>query len=168
MGQLRSTFGSNLEAARKGAGYSRERLAEICATRLNMEIDPQSIRNYEKGDRWPDPEVVEVLAAALQRAPSALYAKPNEIPPPTPMEIVRTVAERFGVEIPGIERARLAVMDPAAAVDRRLEQIAKTPSGDEGIVLAWLRGMDENQRRTLIDRARVATKRAALSDKNQA
>lgn len=66
MTSLRASFGKNLTAARKKRGLSREKLSEL------VKIDPQSIRNYEKGARWPDPEVIEKLANALVVPPREL------------------------------------------------------------------------------------------------
>lgn len=46
------------------------------ALSVPLECDPLTIRNYEKGIRSPDPEMIEKLAAALEIQPWLLF-KPD-------------------------------------------------------------------------------------------
>jgi transcriptional regulator with XRE-family HTH domain len=64
---LQEIFRSNMKRHRKQAGFTQEKLAELCDT------DPCYIRQIEIGRRFPSISYIEKIAAALNIAPYLLF-----------------------------------------------------------------------------------------------
>jgi transcriptional regulator with XRE-family HTH domain len=69
---LQQIFMSNLKKYRKQAGFTQEKLAELCET------DPCYIGQMETGRRCPSIAYVEKIAAALNIAPFWLFYDPSD------------------------------------------------------------------------------------------
>ena len=55
-----NTIGERIRYYRKAAGMTQKQLAEFC------EVSEPAIRNYELGNRVPDFEMLQTIAAALR------------------------------------------------------------------------------------------------------
>jgi transcriptional regulator with XRE-family HTH domain len=111
MSGLRSTFGANLERARKRRGWTREFLGGL------MQCDPMTIRNYERGVRWPDPEMIERLSVVLDVPVARMFLEENERPPMTMDDVIDylgTVAAELRYEA---KANLLRAAEPTAGVD---------------------------------------------------
>jgi transcriptional regulator with XRE-family HTH domain len=64
---LQQVFMANMRNQRKQAGFTQEKLAELCNT------DPCYIRQIENGKRFPSITYIERIAAALNIAPYRLF-----------------------------------------------------------------------------------------------
>jgi transcriptional regulator with XRE-family HTH domain len=64
---LREIFRANMKKHRKLAGFTQEKLAELCDT------DASYIRQIEIGRRFPSVSYIEKIAAALNVAPYLLF-----------------------------------------------------------------------------------------------
>ena len=64
---LQQIFMMNMKRHRKQAGFTQEKLAELCDT------DPGYIRQIEIGRRFPSIAYIERIAAALNIAPYRLF-----------------------------------------------------------------------------------------------
>ena len=64
---LQQVFMANMKKLRKEAGFTQEKLAEICNT------DPCYIRQIENGRRFPSITYIEKIALALSIAPYHLF-----------------------------------------------------------------------------------------------
>jgi len=64
---LQQVFMVNMKNRRKQAGFTQEKLAELCNT------DPCYIRQIENGRRFPSVTYIERIATALNIAPYRLF-----------------------------------------------------------------------------------------------
>jgi transcriptional regulator with XRE-family HTH domain len=78
---LQQIFMANMRAYRKKAGFTQEKLAELCDT------DPCYIRQIELGRRFPSLKYIERMASALNIEPYVLFCdasgasfKPGRLP----------------------------------------------------------------------------------------
>jgi transcriptional regulator with XRE-family HTH domain len=69
---LQQVFMANMKQGRKQAGFTQEKLAELCDT------DPCYIRQIESGRRFPSLAYIERIAAALNIAPYRLFYDEKE------------------------------------------------------------------------------------------
>ena len=69
---LQQVFMANMKKLRKEAGFTQEKLAEICNT------DPCYIRQIENGRRFPSINYIEKIALALGIAPYHLFYEETE------------------------------------------------------------------------------------------
>jgi transcriptional regulator with XRE-family HTH domain len=69
---LQQVFMGNMKKYRKQAGFTQEKLAELCET------DPCYIGQLETGRRCPSFALIEKIAAALNIAPHLLFYDPSE------------------------------------------------------------------------------------------
>jgi transcriptional regulator with XRE-family HTH domain len=69
---LQEVFRANLRNCRKQAGFTQEKLAELCNT------DPCYIRQIEGGRRFPSVAYVERMAAALNIPPYRLFYEKSD------------------------------------------------------------------------------------------
>jgi len=65
----------NMRKYRKMAGFTQEKLAELCET------DPCYIAQIETGRRCPSIAYIEKIAAALKVAPFLLFYDASSVPP---------------------------------------------------------------------------------------
>lgn len=72
--KMRQTLADNLFELRKQFGWTQHDLAAAA------NIPVKNIRNYEQQLRWPDPEVLEVLAKALKVTPFELIGAKHTPP----------------------------------------------------------------------------------------
>jgi transcriptional regulator with XRE-family HTH domain len=72
---LQQIFMNNLKKYRKQAGFTQEKLAELCET------DPCYIGQMETGRRCPSMAYIEKIAAALNIAPYLLFYDQSEPSP---------------------------------------------------------------------------------------
>lgn len=66
------TVGDRIKAERLKAGWSQTKLAQIA------EVQPSTISQIEKGDRYPSTEVLEKIAKALKTTVSRLLGQTSE------------------------------------------------------------------------------------------
>jgi transcriptional regulator with XRE-family HTH domain len=71
---LQQVFMGNMKKYRKQAGFTQERLAELCDT------DPCYVRQIEIGRRFPSVAYIERIAAALGIAPYRLFYSEGDLP----------------------------------------------------------------------------------------
>jgi len=64
---LQQVFMANMKNHRKQAGFTQEKLADLCNT------DPCYIRQIESGKRFPSITYIERIATALNIAPYRLF-----------------------------------------------------------------------------------------------
>lgn len=69
---LQQIFMANMKQSRKQAGFTQEKLAELCDT------DPCYIRQIESGRRFPSLAYIERIASALNIAPYRLFYDEKE------------------------------------------------------------------------------------------
>jgi transcriptional regulator with XRE-family HTH domain len=69
---LQQIFMANLKNCRKQAGFTQEKLAELCNT------DPCYIRQIEGGRRFPSVKYIERIAAALNIMPYRLFYEKSD------------------------------------------------------------------------------------------
>lgn len=70
---LRKLFGGRLKHFRKKRGLTQQELAD----HVGVESDG-TIRRWESGKRWPDPETIERIAQALDVQVHELFIFPDE------------------------------------------------------------------------------------------
>jgi transcriptional regulator with XRE-family HTH domain len=69
---LQQVFMANLKNYRKQAGFTQEKLAELCNT------DPCYIRQIENGRRFPSIAYIERIATALKIVPYRLFYEKSD------------------------------------------------------------------------------------------
>ena len=67
MTNIRELLGSNIRAYRKNSGISQEKLAEMADMATNY------LGLIENGKKFPSADIIERIAAALGKDPSALF-----------------------------------------------------------------------------------------------
>lgn len=70
---LRQTLADRLVFYRKRKGWKQHDLAAHIGTSV------EAVRGYEQQRRWPDPEMIEALATALEIRPIELLTLPEEM-----------------------------------------------------------------------------------------
>lgn len=92
--EARATFAANLKRRRLALDLSQADLG------ARVGVKYQTIMNYENAQRWPEPEMIDALAKAVEATPAQLLA--DETAPtngPTPEESLRSLAKHFGYRL---------------------------------------------------------------------
>lgn len=76
------TFGRNLAELRTAAGLTQEKLAEAA------DISMMSVSRYERGIKWPKPEMVSKLAKALGVREERFWFLPELVDPKTAVMVL--------------------------------------------------------------------------------
>jgi transcriptional regulator with XRE-family HTH domain len=67
LGTLRAILAENISSLRKKRGWTQHDLAAAVG------LSAEAIRGYEQKRKWPDPEIIEAIAGALDTDPTALF-----------------------------------------------------------------------------------------------
>lgn len=113
---MRKSLGARIEHYRRLKGLSQRELAST------LNVNKHTVWRWEHGESWPDYENLQKISAALEIEVDRLFETIGSQPPKiTPQEALKVLQQAINSS---------PILDPVAAVDRRLDELQSRPSAN--------------------------------------